>query len=291
MLNKDKRYKEVGDFVHPLKHELIEIRKNGYDFTGYNLDDLSLNMIKDIGTTDEELRDELIYTTFEEMIIEKNQLDEPQLKRLLKACLDDEHLFHGLGKKESDTVFARAFSVLVVGLILYADRHHSFLSKSKFGFVKDKLFTYVTNEVDVRGYVEGKGWAHALAHTADALDEVAKHPYSTEHDLEELLNIIQSTFLTSETVYSHNEDERMALPVITIFKSGLLKDRKLLNWIGDFELLLKEHTKCVSDPKGLNLYENVRHFLYSLYFRLRFEQMGIPYQRKIEDILYTIRVF
>lgn len=277
--------------MHHLKQQLICIRENGYDYTGYDLEDLSLNMLKHIGTTDGELRDALIYTTFGDMIIAKNVLSVSQMKRLLRISLDKDHLFYGFGEKESDSVFARAFSVLVLGLILNADRRHSFLSKSEFENVKGKLFTYVAGENDIRGYVVGKGWAHALAHAADTLDEIARHPYATGVDLEELLKIIQSTFLVSETVYSYNEDERMALPVISIFKSGVVNESQILVWIREFEPLLEVHKERVSDPEGLNIDLNVRNLLHSLYFRLRFERMGTLFQKKIEETLDAIRAF
>src|SRR5699024_1109327 len=277
--------------MHHLKQQLICIRENGYDYTGYDLEDLSLNMLKHIGTTDGELRDALIYTTFGDMIIAKNVLSVSQMKRLLRISLDKDHLFYGFGRKESDCVFARALSVLVLGLILNADRRHSFLSNSEFENVNGKLFTYVAGENDIRGYVVGKGWAHALAHAADTLDEIARLPYATGVDLEELLKIIQSTFLVSETVYSYNEDERMALPVISIFKSGVVNESQILDRIREFEPMLEVHKERVSDPEGLNIDLNVRNLLHSLYFRLRFERMGTLFQKKIEETLDAIRAF
>ena len=41
--------------------------------------------------------------------------------------------------------------------------------------MKDKLISYVNREKDVRGYVREKGWAHCMAHVADAFDELVKN--------------------------------------------------------------------------------------------------------------------
>src|SRR5699024_2773366 len=147
-------------------------------------------MIEDIGTTDSELRDELIYTTFGHMIVITELLNPKQLNHLLNICIDDQHLFYGLGERGSDSVFLRSFSVLLFVLILNVDRRDSCLSESEIKHVKERLFTYVRNEKDVRGYVDRKGWAHALAHAADALGEIAKHPYIKENELLELLEVI-----------------------------------------------------------------------------------------------------
>ncbi|HLR59661.1 MAG TPA: DUF2785 domain-containing protein [Pseudogracilibacillus sp.] len=118
--------KRDGDFMNDLKRQLIEIRTNGYNFTDYDLDNLSLKMIRNIGSTDFVLRDELIYTTFGQMILLKDLLDKNQLNQLLEICLDDQHLYYGLGEKETDSVFARAFTVLIIGLVLAADNRQSF---------------------------------------------------------------------------------------------------------------------------------------------------------------------
>lgn len=283
--------KRDGDFMNDLKHQLIEIRANGYNFTDYDLDDLNLKMIRNIGSTDFVLRDELIYTTFGQMILLKNLLDKNQLNQLLEICLDDQHLFYGLGEKETDSVFARSFSVLVLGLVLDADNRQSFLSEKEFRFVIEKVFDYFKNERDIRGYVEGKGWAHALAHAADTLNVIASHSYSTEKESLDLLKIIKSKVLFSDSVYSHNEEERMALPVLSIFKSGLLVDQQILNWISEFRSQLEEQKKLVSNPDGLNVLLNVRNFLSSLYFRLRFEDIGNHFQKEIEETLNSIREF
>ncbi|MGY0691878.1 DUF2785 domain-containing protein [Virgibacillus sp. FSP13] len=277
--------------MNDLKHQLLEIRANEYNFANHNLDDLSLEMIKNIGTTDFVLRDELIYTTFAQMILIKDLLDQNQLNQLLGTCLDEWHLFYGLGEKENDSVFARAFSVLVLALVLDADNRQSFLSEGEFNAITDKTFDYFNNERDIRGYVKGKGWAHALAHAADTLNVIANHSYFTGERALNLLKIIRSKVIFSDSVYCYNEDERMALPVLSVFKSGLLSDQQVVNWISDFRSQLEEQKKIVSDPDGLNLLLNVRNFLSSLYFRLKFEKIRDHFQREIENTLNSIRGF
>lgn len=274
-----------------LKQELINIRENNYDFTGYNLNELSLKMIENIGSTDGELRDELIYTAFGQMIHIQNLLDSHQLNQLISHCLDDKHLFYHLGEKNTDSVFARSFSVLVLSLLIEADHRHSFLAEKDFSFVIDQLFKYVRHENDIRGYVDGKGWAHALSHAADALISIAKHPYSRENELTVLLDIIKVKVLFADSVYNHCEDEGMAFLVFHVIQRELLKDDEILLWIGDFQFRLGEEQELVSDPDDLNLMLNVRNFLYSLYFRLRFEKTGNHFQKKIEKTLDAIREF
>ena len=274
-----------------LKCQLIEIRKKDYNFTGYDLNNLIFEMLKNIGATDSELRNELIYITFGHMIVTNNVLNQDQLKQLLNICIDDQHLFYRLGESETDSVFVRSFSVLILPLILNVDQRDSFLSESEIKYVQKRLFTYVRNEEDIRGYVEGKGWAHALAHAADALGEIAKHRYIKEDDLMELLEVISAQVLFSKSVYTYNEDERMALSAFNTIDRGLLSDQQILNWINNFKIQLDTQKKLVADLNGLYLKLNVRNFLYNLYFRLRYKNESISLQKEIEKMLDSIRDF
>lgn len=274
-----------------LKHQLLEIRENDYNFTDYDLDRLITSMVKHIGTTDFVLRDELIYTTFGQMIFMKDLLDPNQLRALLRICLDDEHLYLGLGEDEGDFVFTRSFSTLVIALVLDADSRYSFLSKEEFELTLAAVFNYVRKERDSRGYVKEKGWAHALAHAADTLDELAKHRYFTEDNAVDLLEIIKSKVFYDGAVYSAQEDERFAIPVLSVVKTDLLSDQQINSWIGSFSATLEEEKKVVSDPNRLNLYLNVRNLLSSLCFRLRFEKIGNHLQDELEKTLDEIREF
>ncbi|WKL04845.1 DUF2785 domain-containing protein [Paenibacillus amylolyticus] len=42
------------------------------------------------------------------------------------------------------------------------------------------------------GYADNKGWAHASAHAADAVEDLAQSPYLERADLLELLHGMQS---------------------------------------------------------------------------------------------------
>ncbi|HET7577743.1 MAG TPA: DUF2785 domain-containing protein [Bacillales bacterium] len=273
-----------------LKEQLISIRENDYDFSEYDLDDLTDRMMQAIGATDSELRDDLIHTTFGYLITEA-RLAREQMKQLLNVSLDEAHLFYRIGEKGTDSVFTRSFSVLLVALILYADKEQAFLSEKEVFQAKRDLLSYTAREKDVRGYVEGKGWAHSAAHTADALDELAQSQWMGAGDLKEMLAAIQSKILTAEMVYSHNEDERLALPVMAIFQRELLDESMILDWIGNFQALMEKEQEVLTAQEGMNLRLNVRNFLRSVYFRLRFGKTGTRYQEKIEETLDAIRRF
>lgn len=274
-----------------LKSVLIEIRDKEYDFTGYNLNNLIDEMLKNVGATDSELRDEMIYITFGQMIVTKNVLSKEQLQQLLTICVDDQHLFYKLGERETDSVFVRSFSVLLMPLILHVHQREPFLSENEITYVQKRLFTYLSNENDIRGYVDDKGWAHAVAHAADALEEVARHRYIKEDDLVELLEVVSAKVLLSDSVYTHNEDERLALAAFSAIDRGILSEQQISNWVNNLRIQLDDQKKLLSDPYGLYITLNVRDFLYNLYFRLRYNNGSRTIQKEIEKTLDSIRDF
>lgn len=55
---------------------------------------------------------------------------------------------------DEDAVFTRAFTTLLIALIIDADTNHNFLSQTDISNVKDQLILYMNNEHDFRGYVQ-----------------------------------------------------------------------------------------------------------------------------------------
>ena len=89
-----------------------------------DLDRLTERMLKEIGSTDPELRDDLIYRTFVRLI-HGSYLTPKKMTYITEICL--ENLFLSIGERDSDSVFTRSFSALVIALILEKDREQSFL--------------------------------------------------------------------------------------------------------------------------------------------------------------------
>ena len=83
----------------------------------------ALEMMPHLGSVDSELRDDLIYSCLATWILDEREIfAEDELKELLIICLDEEHIFYKLGEKETDSVFKRSFSMLMLPLLLIALR-------------------------------------------------------------------------------------------------------------------------------------------------------------------------
>lgn len=247
-----------------LKEKLIQIKQEQYQVPkSMNPFEIAIEMMNYIGDVDPELRDDLIYATFAHWVNE-GVFNEKRLKKLLLISLDEQHLFYGIGEKNTDSVFTRSFSVLLIPLVMSADRKNPFLSQEDVLMIKNKLVRYIVLEQDVRGYVGDEGWAHAVAHSADAFEDIAQSPFIRDIDLIDMLDAIQSKIFVNDHIYINEEDERNVTAVISILNREVLKDQDVHHWIQSFgnrKLIGKRQEDDI-------LNKNIKCFLRSLYFRI-----------------------
>ncbi|MBS4537260.1 DUF2785 domain-containing protein [Clostridium sp. D2Q-11] len=266
-----------------LKRVLFSIKEEGYEVPG-NIKpfDLALDMLTYIGTTESELRDDLIYVTFYKWII-NDEFNKDELRKIVKIALDDEHLFYKLGEV-GDSVFTRTFSVLVLALLVYKHREDNYLSKENINRIYNKVIKYIREEKDLRGYTEEKGWAHGMAHGADVLDELAQCDELEKDNLIIILDDIQNKISINYHPYIYEEDERMVTAVMSILNRDLIDEEEILGWIENFSNILEED----EFTDKLIKYFNIKNFLRSLYFRLlkdSSKEALIDKTKKILDVI------
>lgn len=247
-----------------LKARLIEIRENDYEPpTQPEIYPLVLSMGNHIGSTDPELRDDLIYRVLVTWINRKI-FSVKELKEILNVVLNDKHLFLGLGEKDTDTVFTRSFSMLQIQALLEVHRKKAYLPHEELQVIKQKVLRYLSQENDLRGFVAGKGWAHAVAHTADVLDEMVQCEEYDAQDLDNILTAMQNTVMTTETVYICEEDERLATAVLHAWQRPEIDADNINVWLQNFIISPADRP---SYPGGYYQFMNSKNFLRSLYLR------------------------
>ena len=245
-----------------LKERLSCIAQNDY----HVLDEtevwpLALQMMHSMGSTDPELRDTLICSTLSEWA--KSYFNAQQLGILLNTVLDDEHLFHGLGEQETDSVFMRSFSSLAIAFFVLQHRTRPFLTAQGVDEAHRKMLSYLSQERDLRGYVMDKGWSHAVAHAADALEEFALCPELGEESLLDMLRVIRETIVSASVVFVAEEDERLVIPVLRAIQRQVLTKEDITQWISSFASFELPPTI----QEWLRKKINIKHFMRSLYFR------------------------
>ena len=215
----------------------------------------------------------------------------------------------GLGQQESDGVFLRTYSILLLNDLTNFDRQHPYLEEAE---IRDRLelyLTYLEQEQDLRGYVSAeKGWAHGIAHVADSLGILSLNPHLNSSDLIRMLNAIANKLRhPMPSVYLHSEEERLARAAVSICQSHLLTMEHINSWLkfliepdrrrpsGDFvwdDFEQHPWRKILTDPiEKLCAYRNIQNFLRAFYFQWKQGGNALERQNPIQQQIYQALKF
>ena len=270
--------------VHPdLKERLSAIARDGYRVADQTaVWPLVLRMMDSLGSTDAELRDGLIYGSLARWA--EWYLDAEQLDELLGIALDAEHLTLGVGAREADSVFMRAFSCLVVAICIDQHRARPYLSAERVQQAHRAMVAYLSQERDERGWVPGKGWADATSHAADALAELAQCPELGEAGLLETLRVIRETVVRARAVFPGEEDERLVTAAFSAVGRGVMTRQSVATWIIGFATV----DAVATYQEWFWRRANLKRFLRSLYFRARYQSMAEWFDPPLGETLRRI---
>jgi hypothetical protein len=241
---------------------------NGAVPEGHTVEELTPELLTYLGSTDPFLRDEVAYPLLDTWIHGGSYSDE-QLRTLLDQL--GGNLQIGLGEQDTDSVFLRSFSILVINEILEEDNLRPFLTEAEVRAWLERALAYLADERDLRGYVPSKGWAHSAAHTADTLWVLSRSRYLGTPELERLLAAIANKIVKPVAhIYLHLEDERLASAVSSALRRELLELPLLSSWLNRLAHPVgeKRWIETVEDPAHTAAYHNARNFLRSLHMQL-----------------------
>ncbi|MBS45892.1 MAG: hypothetical protein CMH83_22520 [Nocardioides sp.] len=138
----------------------------------------------------------------------------------------------GLGERGTDTVFRRSFSVLVLSVCIERDTERPLVPGGKVLDWADRVATWLLAEQDVRGYVPGKGWAHAVAHGADAVGALAASPHFGAPELTVLLDVLGERVVGHvEHLFVNHEADRLALATVALLRRERVPFDVLEAWL------------------------------------------------------------
>ncbi len=270
-----------------LQEQLEKIRKNNYILDNtLNIDSLSSNMLEQIGDTDSYLRDKLIYSTFYHLI-KKDYISHTHLQKLLLESIGEKYLLYKIYSNDEDAVFTRAFTTLLIALIIDADTNYNFLSQNDILNVKDQLILYMNNEHDFRGYVQDDGWAHSIAHASDTFEALVRSPKLETLHYEEILKTLLNKVCVHSIYYKYEEDERLVYPIVAMLQNGL-KEEALILALHNLAAQLPVQKQTLHIKSYEYLYGNIKSFLRSLFFRLRTLSICKETECEIEKLLQEL---
>ncbi|NPD05767.1 DUF2785 domain-containing protein [Nocardioides sp. zg-1308] len=207
-----------------------QVQATGFEVPGDRpLDDLTAELTTMLGSTSPEVRDGTAYPALATWI------DRGVYDDLLTGLGDGmvAGLAVGQGESGTDTVFRRSFSALVLAECLERDNEQHLLPAAKVMEWGDRIATWFLTEQDTRGFVLGKGWAHAIAHGADTIGALGESPHlaGPEHAL--LLDILAERLLQqpAEAPLAAGEPDRIAHAALRILRRNTLATDVLEPWV------------------------------------------------------------
>jgi hypothetical protein len=231
------------------------------------------------------------YLVFARWIVRDEHYTSDELRDLIKTLtlnLKQDILEGG------NATLPRSFSALTLSLIAYYDIQKPFLTQEEIRSLVQTGIDYVRDERDLRGYVQGLGWIHATAHTADLLKFLSRNPKtgSGEH-LQILSSIADKLMQPIAYVYIHDEDERLTMVVTDILKRETLNHTAVVGWMERFrEWKSRMRNDGEFDPTIHAPYTNIKNFMRSVYFALQWMAQQNEQHRDLEqEALKVVRYY
>lgn len=229
---------------------------------------MSIDLLDCLGAPDPVLRDELTFEALSAWMRGK-QLTPETLRTIngkLQAVLSESK--SAAGGFADAAGFLQPFAALTLAEIARADRIQAFLTDKELDGLVDTAANYLINVRDYRGYVEGEGWRHGVAHGADLMLQLSLNPRLTRSHLDRILAAIASQIAPpGEHFYRYHEGERLMAPVFYIAKRSVYDAKDWEGWISS--LMQPTEAKPTVSQATLARRHNLSGFLLPLYFSLR----------------------
>lgn len=243
-----------------------EVRATGASVpTDRPLDELTAELTRMLGDPDPALRDEIARPMLAAWI-RRGVYDDllPGLGDGMSAGLTA-----GLGESETDSVFRRSYSARVLAECISRDNIEPTVPGRKILEWGDRLVTWLLRERDLRAYVPGKGWAHAVAFGADALIALANSTHAGAPELTVLLDVIADRVLEpADHIFTHGEPDRLAAATLTVLRRGLVPSSVVEPWVNRIAQAAAALIGPGRDPFPIT--GNAEAFLRALYLQLAF---------------------
>lgn len=247
------------------EQELKELLQQDTSTTPALLNELLLH----IGSTDPKLRDGLIYPQLA-TYISSDALTRAETEQIFDFILSGHGLMYRMGTSDATAVLTRSFSALALAELLVMDKTRQVLTQDQLGQLSNYLQTYLEQERDVRGFIDGLGWAHSIAHIADVYAVWFTHPASRPQEEIGAIDAMIRQLTRSDYLYIDEEADRMVTAWLQACRYGLSEDLLLQR----IEQTIQEwlESDVTWGDAEWTTYRNVKQMLQTLYFRLKWEE-------------------
>jgi len=231
-----------------------------------SLNELTAELVTMLGSANPVERDEVAYPVL------ANWLAGGVYDDLLVSFGDSiaDGLRPGLGDPESDTVFRRSFSALVLTESIARDNVAHVLPVDAVLSWADRSIGWYTRERDLRRWVAEKGRASAVAHGADLLGALAQSRHLHGGHLQVLLDVVaERVSAPTGAVFVDGEDDHLAAAVLTIVQRDLIDADHLDAWAAGLGEALSRPPRHPDDERWpSSAARNISNFLRALHVHL-----------------------
>jgi Protein of unknown function (DUF2785) len=259
------------------------IKSNGFSVpAGQNADALARVLTGCLASSDPELRDALGFEIFSRWI-RGGTISNAGLRALAGTL--GANLQQGIGERDTDSVFLRSFSALVLSEVLRQDARGAVLEVVELRAVLEQGLAYLEGERDLRGFDDRLGYIHGVAHGSDVLWRLALNPRITAADLERILGAIAKKVAPDGThAYTFNESDRLARTAAYVIVREAIPQEKLSAWLEGVAAPapLSSWDAVFSSQAGLAKLHNTKAFLRALH---SFLYLGGGNPKYIQDVL------
>jgi hypothetical protein len=238
---------------------------------GADVPELAMELVGYLSSTDPDVRDGLAYEVLARWIGRDRRLSHDAVIRIEAVLL--ERLRDHVGAVGDDTVFGRSFSALILGEIAGREVEEQAMSDDQLTAMVQAARAYASTERDLRGHVEGRGWAHAAAHTADWLDALARNPRLGRERAQVVLDaVLELTVRRHGHILFHGEDARLAQPILDLLGREHVDGAMFSAWLARLLAPLGVKGGPAFDAGLYAAQRNARNLAFTLFVRLSLEE-------------------
>jgi hypothetical protein len=248
-----------------------------------SLVEMTEDLTRMLGDPDPDVRDGIAFPTMATWI------DEGVYDDLLIGLGDGmcHGLDIGLGETETDTVFRRSFSALILTECIDRTTRAALGGPNVVLRWGDRIMSWYARERDLRGFVAGKGWAHAVAHGADALGALARSPVLGRLELTVILDVIGDRLLTpTDAFFVCGEGDRLAFATMPLLRRDVLGIDVLEPWVA--RLAAGAVGRGSIDHNPYLVAGNVQSYLRSLHLQLALNTASAGHPAVRSDLLLVL---
>ena len=236
---------------------LEELKAEQFEFADADERQVFAKSIVDcLGIHDQELRDSIAFEALAHMLRGRQLSDDT-----MRALLMD--LTARLNSNEPWGV-EQPFAALALSEVARADRIAPFLIEDELvELLVDAQHWFIIID-DYRGFSDGEGWRHAVAHGSDLLMQLALNPRVDAEGLRLIVSTAATQVAPESHAYVHGEPERLARPVLFAVQRGAMTEAEWGDWLNAVATPM-DATVIYTTEAGLNWRHNTLGFLQALY--------------------------